>query len=147
MRTRQLIGPRSGSTSADLNRSSGHFRRLPDDLLRDASTRLGVMSMLFAVLWVLGTVFGHLALHVMQPANLLWLQVDPGVWIALATVILSAALFAYTRQKDRDPQFVLDLGLGYMVYTAFALSIVFHLGGPPANTAITPEISWVGAAV
>jgi serine/threonine protein kinase len=147
MRTKQLIGPRSGSTSADLNRSSGHFRRLPDDLLRDASTRLGVMSMLFAVLWVLGTVAGHIALHVTQPDNPGWTKFDAGEWIAVVTVIVSVALWAYTRRGDRDPQFVLDLGLWYMVYTALALSIVFHLGGLPAGMTITPEISWIGAAV
>src|SRR3954471_13142705 len=147
MRTRQLIGPRSGSTSADLNCSSGHFRRLPDDLLRDASTRLGVMSMLFAVLWVLGTVAGHIALHVTQPDNPAWTKFDAGEWIAVASVIVSVALWAYTRRGDRDPQFVLDLGLWYMVYTALALSIVFHLGGLPAGMAITPEISWIGAVV
>jgi serine/threonine-protein kinase len=143
----QLIGPRSGSTSADPTRSSGHFRRLPDDLLRDASTRLGVMSMLFAVLWVLGTVSGHLAFHVMQPDNPSWRHVDAGAWIAVATVIVSLALCAYTRRGDRDPQFVLDLGLWYMVYNALALGIVFHLGGLPAGMAITPEISWIGAVV
>ena len=147
MRTKQLIGPRSGSASADLNRSSGHFRRLPDDLLRDASTRLGVMSMLFAVLWVLGTVAGHIALHVTQPDNPGWTKFDAGEWIAVVTVIVSVALWAYTRRGDRDPQFVLDLGLWYMVYTALALSIVFHLGGLPAGMTITPEISWIGAAV
>ncbi|MFL5499850.1 MAG: protein kinase domain-containing protein [Gemmatimonadaceae bacterium] len=147
MTHKQLIGPRSGSTSADLKRSPGHFHRLPDDLLRDASTRLGVMSMLFAVLWVLGTVAGHLAFHVMQPDNPGWTKVDAGEWIAVVSVIVSIALYAYTRRGDRDPQFVLDLGLWYMVYTALALSIVFHLGGLPAGMAITPEISWIGAVV
>src|SRR3954467_1369621 len=147
MTHKQLIGPRSGSTSADLKRSPGHFHRLPDDLLRDASTRLRVMSMLFAVLWVLGTVAGHLAFHVMQPDNPGWTKVDAGEWIAVVSVIVSIALYAYTRRGDRDPQFVLDLGLWYMVYTALALSIVFHLGGLPAGMAITPEISWIGAVV
>ena len=125
-----LIAPPPVSTPADLKRSRGRGRDLPDDLLKAASLRLGVMSLLFAVLWVVGVVGGHLAAHAIYPDSPRWRQLDAGDAIALAAVIVSLALFAYTRRGQRDPKFVLDLGLVYMVFTAFALSQLFHLGGP-----------------
>jgi tRNA A-37 threonylcarbamoyl transferase component Bud32 len=143
----QLIGPRPTSTPADLKRSRGSTRDLPDDLLREASLRLGVMSLLFAVLWVVGTVLGHLAAHAIDPASRRWLQFDLGDGIALGSVILSLALFGYTRTGDRDPRFVLDLGLMYMIATSLALGLVFHLGGVPTPVMVLPEISWIGAVV
>jgi len=60
---------------------------------------------------------------------------------------VSLGLFAYTRRGQRDPRFVLDLGLWYMIFTAFALSQLFHLGGIPVSGTTLPEISWVGAII
>ncbi len=144
-----LIGPPPGSsTPADLKRSHGRTRDLPDDLLRAASLRLGVMSLLFAVLWVVGIALGHLAEHAIHPESQRWLQLDVGDLIGLGSVVLSLGLFGYSRTGDRDPRFVLDLGLMYMIATAFSLALVFHLGGvSTAGGMILPEISWVGAVV
>ena len=146
MTEQQLIAPPPVSTPADLKRS-GAGRPLPDDLLRAASLRLGVMSLLFAVLWVLGVVFGHLAAHVTYPNNPRWLNVDLGDGIAAISVIVSLALHVYTRRTKRSPQFVLDLGLGYLVYTAFALALMFHIGGGATTGRIEPVISWIAAVV
>lgn len=146
MTEQQLIAPPQVSTPADLRRASG-ARALPDDLLRAASLRLGVMSLLFAVLWVLGVVFGHLAAHVAYPNNPKWLNVDLGDGIAVLSVIVSLALYAYTRQTKRGPQFVLDLGLWYLVYTSFALALMFHIGGGATTGRIDPIISWIAAVV
>src|SRR5687767_15815510 len=41
--------------------SQDPHRPLPEDLLRDASRRLGIMALIAAVLWVLGTIFGRIA--------------------------------------------------------------------------------------
>jgi serine/threonine protein kinase len=144
----QLIGPLAGSsTPADLRRSRGRPRELPDDLLRAASLRLGVMSLLFAVIWVLGTVLGHLAEHAIHPESQAWLKPYIGDYIGLAALILSLGLYGYTRTGERDPKLVLDLGLVYMIVTAFAIALVFHVGGVSSTGMIMPEISWVGAVV
>src|SRR5216110_1383709 len=140
-----LIGPQQVSTPAELKRSRA--RELPDDLLRAASLRLGVLSLLFAVLWVVGVTAGHIAAHALYPDSPRWLQFDIGDGISVASVVVSLALFAYTRTGNRDPRFVLDIGLWYMVFTAFALSLLFHLGGVPSSKEIFPEISWVGAVI
>jgi eukaryotic-like serine/threonine-protein kinase len=142
-----LIGPPVVSTPADSKRSRARTRALPEDLLRAASLRLGVMSLLFAVLWTVGSVAGHLAEHAIHPDSKRWLQFDVGDGIAVASVIVSLALFAYTRKGERDPRFVLDLGLWYMVFTAFALGLVFHLGGVSTSQTVYPQISWIGAVV
>ena len=146
MTEQQLIVPPPVSTPADLRRAAG-TRALPEDLLRAASRRLGVMSLLFAVIWVLGTVFGHIAAYFIYPDKTAWLHFDSGDGIAVISVIVSLALYAYTRRTKRSPQFVLDLGLSYMAYTAFALGVLFHLGGIPPHYTIHPEISWIGAVI
>ena len=142
---RHLIGPPPVSTPATLTRSRSRYRDLPDDLLRAASLRLGIMSLLLGTLWVVGVAGGHLAARALGRPQ--WMALDIGDGIAFVSVLLSVALFAYTRRRaDRDPRFVLDLGLVYLVATAFAIALIFHLTGlPGSGAAVLPEISWVGA--
>jgi len=143
-----LVGPEPEvSTPANLKRAHARDRALPEDLLRAASLRLGIMSLLYAVLWVVGVTLGHLSAYAIDPNGDPLLQLDIGDAIALAAVIVSLALFAYTRRGARDPKFVLDLGLWYLVFTAFALSQLFHIGGVPVSGTSLPEISWVGAVI
>ena len=144
---KRIIGPRPTPTPAHLRGSRGGSRALPEDLLRAASVRLGVMSLLFAVLWLLGTVTGRIADHVAFPDNKSWLQIDLRDAIATICIVVSLALYRYTRRPNRNPRLVLDLGLWYLGYTALALGLTFHVEGPPANHAIQPEISWIGAVV
>jgi serine/threonine-protein kinase len=146
MDPRQLIGPQPVSTPTDLLRSGPRTRGLPEDLLRAASLRLGVMSLLFAVLWFAGTFTGHLAGHVLNPANQSWWLPDATDGIAAVSIGVSLALYKYTR-GEREPRSILDIGLWYMVYTAIALGLTFHVGGIPPNYMIMPEISWIGAVV
>ena len=146
MGNHRLIAPPPVSTPANLARSLGRSRGLPDDLLKAASLRLGVMSLLFAVLWVVGLMAGHLAAYAIYPNSQVWRTIDITDWIGLASAILSLALFVYTRRGERDPRFILDLGLWFLVFTAFAIGLVFHLG-PAGTGSILPEISWIGAVV
>jgi serine/threonine-protein kinase len=104
------------------------------------------MSLLFAAIWVVGSVLGHVADHELHPENPGWRQFALTDGVALGSVILSLALFGYTRTGERNPRFVLDLGLMYMIATAFALALIFHLGGISSGD-VMPEISWVGAVV
>ena len=103
--------------------------------------------MLFAVLWLLGAVTGRIADHVLLPDNKEWLLPDLRDAIAAISIVVSLALYRYTRQPNRNPQLVLDLGLWYLGYTALALGLTFHVDGPSPNYVILPEISWIGAVV
>src|SRR5688500_19643376 len=55
------------STPVSLRRSRAGARELPDDLLKAASIRLGITSLLFAVLWVVGELVGHFTQLVLNP--------------------------------------------------------------------------------
>ena len=143
-----LIAPPPDSTPAGVRNSRGRHRALPPDLLREASRRLGIVALLGAVLWTVGTVAGHAASWVMARGGHPWFALElPTDAIAAVSIVVSLALFAYARRSRRDPGFILDLGLAYMVYVGLALGLMVHLGPVPANWAVKPEISWIGAVV
>src|SRR6478672_5952562 len=97
----RFIGPVRASTPTDTLKSTSPGRTLPYDLLQEASHRLGVMSLLGAILWALGTVFYHLALRALAPpGNTSWIQLSPTDTIAAASAIVSVALFLYTRKTN-----------------------------------------------
>ncbi len=142
-----LIVPPPSTTPADLKVSRGHFRPLPADLLREASRRLGIMALVGAALWLVGTILGHIVDRAINPGDISWTTLTATDAIAAAGGALSLALFAYTRRTKREPAFVLDLGLVYLVLTALDIGLIFHWGIIPRGALIIPEISWIGAVV
>jgi len=142
-----LIGPLPPSTPPDHGISRGQPRALPADLLRDASRRLGVMSLLAAALWLVASVLDHLALRVITHGDPRWLRLDADDAIAAVSVLLSLGLFYYTRKAERDPRFVLDLGLVYIVLTAAAIGLMIHWDPVPKDWQVSPMITWIGAVV
>jgi eukaryotic-like serine/threonine-protein kinase len=104
------------------------------------------MSLLAAALWILATVLGHLALHALAPEEN-WLRIDFGEIVAGVSAIASLGLFFYVRRSTRNPRFILDLGLVYLVFTALALGLTLHPSVSHGDMPITPMISWVGVAV
>jgi eukaryotic-like serine/threonine-protein kinase len=137
----QVIAPPFQETPARLSRR----RAIPKDLLREASERLGVISLLGATLWVVGTVLDHVAFRTISHGDPAWLRLRSTDVIAAASVLVSLVVFFSTRQRDRDPQFMLDLGLGYMVVTGLALGLVYHWEPVPAGRPVFPVITWNGA--
>jgi len=145
MQNPKLIRPPTDVTPAAAVAARGRPRALPDDLLREASARLGIMSLVAAGLWVVGTVLGRLAMRSMHGED----SSTPtmGDAIAAVSVLASLLLFFYTRRANRDPQRILDLGLVYMVITALALGLTAHAGPLLSPLSVTPEISWIGAVI
>ena len=140
-----LIGPRPISTPSSLKRSGP--RTLPEDLLRDASRRLGVMSLLVGSVWIIAVLAAHLAMRAVGAPRWQTLGITDG--ICVVAVIVSLALYGFTR-GNRDPNSVLNLGLGYMVFLAGALGLDFHWvpsDVPIPLIQISPEISWVGVLI
>src|SRR3954452_4482799 len=83
MADRHLIDPVRSTTPGTT--SSGRApRALPADLLRDASRRRGIMSLVSAGLWTFATLLGHLALR-FTPAGDHWLRPGPADAIAGAS--------------------------------------------------------------
>ncbi|PYS20102.1 MAG: serine/threonine protein kinase [Acidobacteria bacterium] len=142
-----FVGPVPASTPAESGISRGNVRALPYDLLREAARRLGIMSLLAAALWVLTTVLDHLAIRATSPGDPRWMQPLTSDAIAGASTLVSLALFSYTRKDNRDPRFILDLGLGYMVLTSAAIGLISHMDPVPEGSSVYPMISWLGAVV
>ena len=142
-----MIRPPVDATPAGPDSRGRRHRPLPDDLLREASARLGILSLVAAGLWVMGTALGHLSLRLMGVGGLTPADLTIGDAIAGVSVLASALLFAYTRTPDRDPQRVLDVGLGYMILMALALGLTFHSGPILATQTVSPALSWAGALV
>ncbi len=144
----KLVAPAPRSTPAELGSPRPGGRALPPDLVREAATRLGVTALLVAVLWLLGTVLGHVALRAQLPAgDARWLRLGMTDVIAGTCVAVSLLLFAYTRRGRTEPGAILDIGLGYLVLIAFALGLMFHWDPVPHDWPVREEISWVGALV
>ena len=137
----QMIAPPIQDTPARLSRR----RAIPKDLLREASRRLGVISLLGATLWVVGTVLDHFAFRAMSHGDPAWLRLRSTDVICAASVLVSLAVFFSTRRPERDPQFMLDLGLAYMVLTGLALGLVYHWEPVPTGWPVFPVITWNGA--
>ena len=137
-----LIGPVPGTTPPELRTSQAGVRGLPDDLLRDATKRLGVMALLGAALWTIGPILDHLAGGALRGGGLEWFQLGGTDAISAVGIVVSLALYAYTR-KERNPLLMLDVSLGYLIFTALALSLMIHWN-PPSGGMIMPMITWVG---
>lgn len=143
----QFVGPIPDPTPVDSGPVPDRVRDLPYDLLKDASKRLEIMSLLAAVLWVLGVAGDRIALLSMSHGNRMWLHGQQTDIIAGTGVFASLALFFYIRKGDRDPRFILDLGLVYMVFTAAALGLLMHWFRVPHEWPVSPMISWIGAVI
>ena len=150
----RLIQPPRGATPAALSDSQGRPRSLPPDLLREASQRLGILSMLGAILWFLGTVLGHISLRAQSPpGDTRWRSIVlPIDAIAAVSIVASLAVYWYTR-RHKDSKISLDLGLAYMVASSTGIGLVFHIGmvyfgnRPTPERIIAPEISWIGVEI
>ena len=138
------IGPIAGATPADTGGAVND--QLPPDLLREASTRLGVMALLGAVLWLTATASYHLVIRAMTH-DPRWQRLGMMDAIAGVCILTSLLVFWYTRRSDRDPRFILDLGLGYLMIGALGVGMVWHLDLVPQGWRIQPMITWIGVMV
>jgi len=119
---------------------------LPEDLLREASQRLGYTALISGGLWLANWLvvrFTHplpgpfrgeeMALHAR------WVQVFD--WVGGAAFLASVALFWYTRRSRRSPRFLLDLALGYEVCIALNIGILNYAVGYPRG------VSWIAIII
>jgi serine/threonine-protein kinase len=140
-----VIPPPASTTPAGL---FGVGRRaIPADLIRDASRRLRVLSLVAAALWVIGPLTGHVARLLMAPDHAGWSDFTAADGIAALAAFASLGLAGYARRREDNPGLLLDLGLAYMVFTAVALGLMMHFGPIPEHYTIVPAISWNGVMV
>ena len=112
------------STPAGTDRRGAARRALPEDLLRQASRRLGILALVAASLWLIAPLAGHAAALALGDPR--WAQLDFADHVSAFSCAVSIALVLYVRSSTRSPVFILDLGLAYLVLTALELSIMMH---------------------
>jgi hypothetical protein len=145
--TRRMAQPHR-ETPSELRTTAGYHRRLPDDLLRQASRRVEIIALIGAALWILGPALGHLALHIARPEDPRSTQFQALDVIALIGIVTSLALFAYLRTGERDPDLVMNLALAYMVAVAVHIGFMIHLDPIAAMPSATaPVITWTGPVI
>jgi eukaryotic-like serine/threonine-protein kinase len=143
----RLICPFPPSTPLEPGLTRSHARALPYDLLEEASDRLKTMSILAAVLWLLGTVLDHLALRAMTNGDPSWNDFKTTDAIAVVCSLASLGLFFYTRRFNPHPRLILDLGLVYMVLNCLALGLLRYWDPVPQVRHVFPMITWIGAVL
>jgi serine/threonine-protein kinase len=145
----RIVGPSPSAPPATGEPRSAP-RALPDDLLREASHRLGIMSLMGAVLWITAWTLNEVAMKVMTGQHPLSAGLQESDYIAIVSSLFSIALYVYTRKSKRSPAFMLDLGLWYLVVTAAAIGFMWHGEPPPAERGpmpIFPMFTWIGPLV
>jgi serine/threonine-protein kinase len=147
MADRPLIEPAPPTSTARTTSSGRRQRALPADLLREASRRLQIMSLVGCGLWTVGLTLGHIADRSMSHGQSRSLTLGGPDAIAAVSVAVSLLLFFYARSGDRDPRGILNLGQVYMVFTALALGLTFHWTPMSGSQSVAPVISWIGAVV
>jgi tRNA A-37 threonylcarbamoyl transferase component Bud32 len=148
MPTPRIISALPSETPAELKTREGSRRRLPDDLLHQASKRLQILALVAGALWVVGPVLGHLAIHFAKPQDPRGTQFRVIDGIALFGFATSVALFLYLRTTRRNPRSILDLGLAYMVLMAIDLGVMTHWATGTAMTVEPlPMITWIGPVI
>lgn len=142
----RLLNPPADTTGTA--RFAGWTGEIPDDLLQEASRRLGLVSLLGVVLWSVGMVLDHLALRALLPAgDPYWRRLHPPDFVVLLAVLASLGLFGFSRTTGRSPRFILDLGLVYLVVNSLAIGIIWHWRPVTAGRTLEPMFTWVGPLV
>jgi eukaryotic-like serine/threonine-protein kinase len=139
----RLIETEIGSPPPD--RTPVSQQGLPEDLLREAAHRLGLVCLVLAGLWAANFVVVHFVdaptgTHVAEVAQHdLWRTVFDIVGGAAFAV--SLGLFWYTRRSRRSSRFLLDLALGYEVFIAFTIGVLDYALNPPNG------VSWIAIII
>jgi serine/threonine-protein kinase len=115
-------------------------RGLPEDLLSQASRRLGIACLVIAGLWVANFVLAH----VLQPAPVK--MPDTAILrlfdlLGAANIAASLGLFWYSRRAERNPCFLLNLGLAYELLIALSIGILDWAYNHPMG------VSWIAIVI
>ena len=98
---------------------------LPQDLLEEASKRLGYYSLIWAGLIAFWLVMNNFIAPLLSPDALLDDAFPtPGNPVGGTLIVASVALFLYTQWHACDCQVSLDVGLWYQVVLAFGIGLV-----------------------
>jgi len=143
----RLINQLPVSTPPGAQPPGERVREIPEDLLREAADRLGLISLLGVALWLVGVVLDHVAMRALNPGDPRWRQLHPPDAVVGLGILTSFAVFACSRWSRRPPRFMLDIGLVYLVLTSLEIGIIWHWNGFTQGRSIEPMFTWVGSLV
>ncbi|MEP7324398.1 MAG: serine/threonine-protein kinase [Gemmatimonadota bacterium] len=107
--------------------SSDVQRTLPEDLLRQASRRLGVVCLVGVGLWVVNLLVFQVIRRWLGWTGRDVIRSDFAFDVLVAFLVaVSLTIYYISRNPKRDPRFILNLGLGYEVLTAAAIGYANH---------------------
>ena len=130
------------------NEPTGAPRRdIPEDLLREASNRLGIISLIGVACWLIGWAADHIAMRAINPDDPAWRQLHFRDAIAAVGLLSSLGLYLFSRKPGRPPRLMLDLGLVYLVFTALDIALIWHWDAGNRATSVEPTFSWAGSLV
>jgi hypothetical protein len=120
---------------------------LPEDLLREASRRLGVVCLISACVWSANLVLLNFVYAVPGtiPAERVasyWKWESLYDLVIMGNVVVSLGLFWFTRRSRVDPRTVLDIALVYEVFTAFSVGLLDYAEQGP-----TEGVSWIAVII
>ena len=112
--------------STPTSRAGGHLsEEVPEDLLREATQRLGILALVWAGMFAIGVLMNDVVgpLLDMDMRQLIpWGR--PADVVAALSIAGSLWLWWYTRRLTCRPRLALDLALGYEVALAFGIGVV-----------------------
>jgi eukaryotic-like serine/threonine-protein kinase len=126
---------------------SARLQGLPEDILREASRRLGMLCLISAIVWTVNLLLLNFVYSV--PGTVAAERVAsywkwrPLYDVVITTNILgSLGLYFFTRTSRRRPQFILDVALVYEVLTALSVGILDYAQQGP-----TEGVSWIAVII
>jgi len=112
--------------------------RLPDDLQSEQVERVALLFAVGGGLWAIGLALDGLivpvAFNVARP--------QAAVVIELFALLVSALMVVYVRHSRCSPQRKNDVGLGYMIFSAFAIAMI-NTWSPEAMQQSLGHLSWI----
>jgi len=107
------------------SKTGARAEELPDDLLREATHRLGILAVVWAGLFTIGIVMNDVVAPLLRlPMHDLIPWGRPADVVGVLSIALSIWLWRYTRRLSCRPRLALDLALAYEILLAFGIGIV-----------------------
>jgi serine/threonine-protein kinase len=131
----KVVAPRPRTLhSGDDSRGTGW---LPTDLLSEQVNRLALFAIVGAALWTFGLFIDTVLVPLTRQPNVAWRAAA----VEVTAIIVSIALFVYFKYSEQEATRKIDVGLGYMIFSAGGVAILNTQVHPP--TVVTPnQISW-----
>jgi hypothetical protein len=136
----ELLETQVTSTPASEARAE-RVEELPDDLLREATHRLGLLAAVWAGLFVIGIVMNDVVAPLLNvPMGDLIAWGLPADVVAVLSLAASLWLWRYTRRLTCNPRRALDLALIYEVLLALGVGVVNQW---QPHRVLAGRLSWI----